>query len=65
VDWIDLSQESDKWRVLMNAVMTFGFRKVLGHYRAATHLRSPPPASNAQRKSQLPFAMIQRRATSM
>ena len=30
MDWIDLAQDRDRWWVLLNAVMNFGFHKMLG-----------------------------------
>ena len=30
VDWIELAQVSDRWRELVNAVMTYGFHKMRG-----------------------------------
>jgi hypothetical protein len=35
-DWIGLSQDRDKWRVLVNVVMKLAFHKTLGNYRMAT-----------------------------
>jgi hypothetical protein len=29
MDWIDLAQDRDQWRTLMNMVLTFGFHKML------------------------------------
>jgi hypothetical protein len=30
MDWIDLAQDRDQWRTLLNTVMNFGFHKMLG-----------------------------------
>jgi hypothetical protein len=38
MDWIDLAQNRDQWRALVNTVMTFGFHKILGSSRVATQL---------------------------
>jgi hypothetical protein len=29
MDWIDLAQDMEQWRPLVNTVMKFGFRKML------------------------------------
>jgi hypothetical protein len=31
MDWIDLAQDKDQWRALVNTVMIFGFHKMLGN----------------------------------
>jgi hypothetical protein len=38
VDWIGVAQDMYRWRALVNAVMTFGFHKMLGNYRVAGQL---------------------------
>jgi hypothetical protein len=30
MDWIDLAQNSDQWRALVNTAMNLGFHKMLG-----------------------------------
>jgi hypothetical protein len=33
VDWIDLAQDRNKWKALVNSVMNlFGFHKMMGNY---------------------------------
>jgi hypothetical protein len=30
MDWMDMAQDRDQWRALVNTVLTFGFHKMLG-----------------------------------
>jgi hypothetical protein len=38
VNWINLVQDGDKWRALVNSVMNLRFHKMLGNYRVASQL---------------------------
>jgi hypothetical protein len=38
VDWIGLAQDRNKWRALVNSVLTFGFHEMLGNYRVASRV---------------------------
>jgi hypothetical protein len=38
MDWIGLAQDRNRWRALLNSVLTFGFNKILRNYRMALHL---------------------------
>jgi hypothetical protein len=35
VDWIGLAKDRNRWRAVVNSVLTFGFHKMLGNYRVA------------------------------
>jgi hypothetical protein len=39
MDWMDLAQDRDQWRVLVNTVMNFKVHKVLGISRIVHNLR--------------------------
>jgi hypothetical protein len=38
MNWIGLGQNREKWRALLNAVVTVGFYKMLENYRVASQL---------------------------
>jgi len=37
MDWIELHQDGDRWRALVNAIMTLGFHKMRGNSWLAEH----------------------------
>jgi len=42
MDWIELAEDRDRWRTLVNTLMAFGFHKMQGISRlAANRLASP------------------------
>jgi hypothetical protein len=38
MNWVDLTQDRDQWRALINTVMHFRFHKMLGSSRVAAQL---------------------------
>jgi hypothetical protein len=38
MEWIDLAQDKDNWRVLVNTVMDLGFRNMLVNFRIVKQL---------------------------
>jgi hypothetical protein len=38
VDWIDLAQDRDRWKALVNSVLNLRFHKLLGNYRVSKQL---------------------------
>jgi hypothetical protein len=47
MDWIDVAQDMDQWRAVVNMVMNLGFRKLLGNSWVAEQLA----ASQEERSS--------------
>jgi hypothetical protein len=41
MDWIDLAQDMDQWRALVNTLMNLRFDKMLGNSGVAADLASP------------------------
>jgi hypothetical protein len=36
VDWIGLAHDRNRWRALVNSVLSFGLHEMLGNYRVTT-----------------------------
>jgi hypothetical protein len=45
--WIDLAQDRDQWRSLVNTVMKLRFRKILGNSLVPERLAAPKEGFNS------------------
>jgi hypothetical protein len=50
MDWIDLAQDRDQRRALVNTVMNSGFHKMLGSSRAAAQLAASQKGLSSMRE---------------
>jgi hypothetical protein len=46
-DWIDLAQDRDQWRALVNTAMHFGFHKLEGNSQVAAQLAASEEGLNS------------------